>query len=152
VPQANQDGGDENMLNDPFMSDLTESMTAPIGDEGTASAIVPLLVRANGDAIGQVKHLPLAKEDHAATQRNERQECIERIALGIDMPPEVLLGVTDANHWTAWQIDEDSWKAHVEPVADDMVRDLTTAYMTPTLRAAGSANYDRIVIGYDASD
>lgn len=143
---------DENAVNDPFMDDLTTAMVTPIGDEGTAAAVVPMLVRANGNSIEQVKWMPLSRPEHSQKEREERRECIERIALGLDLPPEILLGVTDANHWTAWQIDEDAWKAHVQPVADAMVADLTSAYFRPSLQKMGHANADRFVIGYDASD
>ena len=143
---------DENAQNDPFMRDLTESMTAPIGDEGSASAVVPMIVRGQADLLDKVRHLSLAKPDLRSMQQSERRECIERIALGLDLPPEVLLGVTDANHWTAWQIDEDSWKAHVEPVADDMVSDFSSAYYRPSLQKAGVADWDQFLIGYDPSD
>lgn len=143
---------DENAQNDPFLRDLTESMTAPIGDEGSASAVVPMIVRGQGDLLEKVKHLSLARADMRGVQQSERRECIERIALGLDLPPEVLLGVTDANHWTAWQIDEDSWKAHVEPVADDMVSDFSSAYYRPSLQKAGVADWEQFLIGYDPSD
>lgn len=143
---------DENVKNDPFLDDLTEAMTTPIGDEGSASAVVPLVVRMNGEAIDKVTHISLAKPDYMQKQREERRECIERIALGLDLPPEILLGVTDANHWTAWQIDEDAWKAHVQPVADAMAEDLTSAYFRPTLLKLGHANADRLIVGYDASE
>jgi hypothetical protein len=47
----------------------------------------------------------------SSTPRPASGECIERIAIGLDMPPEILIGLQDANHWTAWQIDEQTWKA-----------------------------------------
>lgn len=145
-------GGDENPQKDIFMDDLTGSMTTPIGDEASASAVVPLVVRMHGEAINNVKHISLARPDYMQKQREERRECIERIALGLDLPPEILLGVTDANHWTAWQIDEDAWKAHVQPVADNMASDLTAGYFRPTLQKMGFADADRYVVGYDASE
>jgi hypothetical protein len=143
---------DENPDNDPFLNDLTTAMTTPIGDEGSAAAVVPLVVRGHGESLALVRHLTLSRPEDRTKAKEERRECIERIALGVDLPPEVLLGVTDANHWTAWQIDEDSWKAHVEPVADDMVGDLTGAYFRPSLARMGVANAERFLIGYDASD
>jgi hypothetical protein len=39
-----------------------------------------------------------------------RREAVERLAIGLDMPPEVLLGLGDSNHWSAWQVDEQTWK------------------------------------------
>ena len=143
---------DDNAQNDQFFSDLTEAMVTPIGDEGSASAVVPMLVRGQAELLKYITHIPLYRPDQIKETRAERRDCIERIALGLDLPPEILLGVTDANHWTAWQIDEDAWKAHVQPVADAMVADLTNSYFRPSLREMGHANWDRLVIGYDESD
>jgi hypothetical protein len=67
------------------------------------------------------------------------------------MPPEILLGIGDVNHWGAWGIDEHAWKAHLQPVAQQLVDDLTSAYFQPALRELGVENWQEHVIGYDAT-
>lgn len=145
-------GNDEDPNEDVFLEALTDAMTAPIIDEGTASAIVPLVVRGSTDAIKDgVRHLQIIDPTQLYPETGLRMECIKRIAIGLDMPPEVLLGVTDANHWSAWQVDESAWKAHLLPVAQQLVDDLTSAYLRPALKAAGVNNWQDYVVAFDAA-
>jgi len=85
-------------------------------------------------------------------EQGQRVECIKRIATGLDFPPEQLLGLTESNHWTGWIVDENTWKAHQQPVAQSMVDDFGSAYLRPAAIAAGIANADRVVVGYDAAE
>ena len=54
-----------------------------------------------------------------------RADAVKRTALGIDLPPEVLLGTADVNHWGAWQIEESTIKAHIEPALEVIAAALT---------------------------
>lgn len=148
---------DEDPLEDPFIEDLTESMTMPIVDEGSASAVVPLIARVNVPTgvklTDLVYHLQVIDPMQVYPETGLRQECIRRIAIGLDMPPEVLLGLSDVNHWTAWILDESIWKAHIQPVADGLVEDLTSAYLIPYLREEFGIldAADRFLVEYDAT-
>lgn len=146
---------DEDPVEDVFMSDLTDAMTTPIADEGSASAVVPLVVRVpvpDGRRLQDlVYHMQLVDPTQLYPETGLRYECIKRIALGLDMPPENLLGLGDSNHWSAWQIDEQTWKAHGQPKAQQFVDDLTASYYRPYLRAPSRLGDDakRFLIGYD---
>jgi hypothetical protein len=62
----------------------------------------------------------------------------------MDMPPEVLTGTAEVNHWGAWQIEEAAIKAHTEPLLEVIVASLTTGYLHPFLQHEGVedwANY-----------
>lgn len=147
---------DEDPLEDPFLEDLTESMTLPIVDEGSASSVVPLVARVKvptGTRLAElIFHLQVIDPLQVYPETGLREECIRRIAIGLDMPPEVLLGLADVNHWTAWILDESIWKAHIQPVADGLVEDLTSAYLIPYLRAEfGMQDADRYLVQYDAT-
>jgi hypothetical protein len=145
--------GDEDIRVDPLLSDLTKAMVTPIQNEGTASAVVPLVLRGPTDAIDKgIKHIQIVDPTQLYPETGLRTECIHRIALGLDMPPEILEGKTDANHWTAWQISDDEWQSHGQPVASQLVNDLTSAYFAPELRSRGVADYRRYKIAYDPSD
>lgn len=148
-------GPDEDPLEDPFIADLTEAMTSPIVDEGTAAAVVPLVARVevpDGMRLQDlVYHLQIVDPMQLYPETGLRYECIQRMAIGLDMPPEILLGVMDANHWTAWLIDEQSWKAHLQPIAQELVDDLTSSYLSPYLRENGVDDWQRYRIAYDAT-
>lgn len=147
---------DDDILEDPFLADLTESMTLPITDQGTAEAVVPMVARVhvpdNTKIADLVYHLQLVDPMQLYPETNLRMECVRRIAICLDMPPEMLLGLGNLNHWNVWGIDEQSWKYHLQPMADHLVADLTSAYLTPYLKnVLGRSDWDKFVIDYDAA-
>ena len=94
---------DEDAQEDIFLADLTEAMTKPILNEGTAGAVVPLIARVKvpeGMKLSDlVYHLQIIDPLQVYPETGLRMECIRRLAISLDMPPEVLLGTSDVNHW-----------------------------------------------------
>lgn len=124
---------------DSFVEMLGEAMQAPIADRSSASAVVPLVLQAPGDLLDKIKHMtfwsPL--DEHSMELRTE---AIRRLALSMDMPPEVLTGIGDVNHWQAWAIDESAIKVHAMPPLQLIVSSLTVGYLWPNLEAANIAD------------
>jgi hypothetical protein len=144
---------DEDVDMDPFLRDLRDAMLAPITNEGAASQIVPIVVRGPTDAIANgLRHIQIVDPTQLYPETGLRYEIIKRIALGLDMPPEILLGLTDANHWTGWIVDDQTWKAHGQPAANQLVGDLTTSFFLPSLREINKPDWEMYAILYDASD
>lgn len=146
-----EDSGDGGELADPFSEDLMAAMLQPIADPQAASATVPLLVRGPKEMIGPdaIRHItfdrPLDPE-----QAKQRVELIKRIANGLDLPADLLLGIGTANHWTGWLIDDQVFTAHIEPLLTLICWGLTSAYLRSALKgtAAEGMNY---MVWYDAS-
>ena len=67
------------------------------------------------------------------------------------MPPEALLGMTDANHWTAWQVQDAIWRSHLAPISQQFCDDLTRTYLRPAALAEGIDRAEEIVVAYDAT-
>ena len=109
---------------------IFDSLTAPIANENAASAVSPVILFGNDVTSQNAFHVDLRG---AALYRETglRDECIRRIAIGLDMPPENLLGTAGVNHWTAWQIDESAWKNHGANVARELCEQLTSALLKP---------------------
>src|SRR5262245_9173515 len=141
----------ENPADDPFMARLAEAMIQPIEDRGNASAVVPIVVRAPGAILGNAQFISFATPLSEAAQ-SLRMEAIRRIALGMDMPPEVLLGTADVNHWGAWQIDEAALKTHIEPACELICDALTRRFLLPALTGMGATIDPTLRIGFDTSD
>jgi hypothetical protein len=121
---------------DPFLEELMQTMMAAIRNREDASALVPILLQANGEHLDKVRHLTFSTPlDEQAIEL--RQEAIRRLALGMDMPPEVLTGTGEVSHWGAWQIEDASIKAHTEPLLQIIVSSLTEGYLWPYLEAQG---------------
>lgn len=137
---------------DPFMATLTAAMAAAIRDPESPEALVPLLLRAStAEGADSVRHLSM---ESPLTRDLEDVEAaaIRRLALALDMPPEMLLGVGSTNHWNAWSIDEATCKLHVEPALAWVCQAGTQGWLRPGLAATGRHDLARDhILWYDAS-
>lgn len=126
---------------DALVETLIDVMSTAIADRADPAALVPIVIQADGEAIQHVKYMTFASElDKQAIDL--RTEAIRRLALGMDMPPEILTGTSDMNHWSSWQIEEAAIKAHLEPLLDEICAALTEGYLRPALGDdANSADY-----------
>lgn len=120
-----------------LMMRLAEAMSASLKGEGQATALVPLILEAPTDSIDRgFKYITFATE--LSKQAMElKQEAIKRLGMGMDMPPEVLSGMGDTNHWSAVQIDEQGTKVHIDPLMTRQCSALTDAYLRPALKIMG---------------
>lgn len=138
----------------PFEASIVDSLVTPVEDDASASAVVPHLLRGPMEYLAGVRHISLDRQiDASAIQRVEH--LIGRLAHGLDVPVEVLSGMADVNHWTAWQIQDSTYQAHVEPLAMLPAWALTAAYLRPMLAEGtswtGSPLLDRLEVGIDPS-
>lgn len=119
----------------------------------------PTVVFADAAALEQVDQSKLIKfwsdlDDKAMIMRSD---AVRRFSLGMDLPPEQVLGssglaVTGAggsagsvNHWGVWANEEQTISAHIEPALDDFVAVLTTAILYATVPGTTK------VIGYNTA-
>jgi hypothetical protein len=151
TPSPEQSEGANPLHPDPFTAALIEAMAAPLKNRDSASAVVPLVVRGPADKGKELKHLsfntPL--DEHV---QELRDSAIRRVATGMDMPPEVLTGLGDSNHWSAWQVEESAIKLHIEPLLGLICDSLTTNLLRPALKALGVNGWQKYAIWYDTSD
>jgi hypothetical protein len=118
---------------DELMTAIIEMMGTAIENRDSAEALAPLVITAPADAIQHVQHLTFwSGLDEKAIEM--RDEAIRRLALGMDMPPEVLQGSADSNHWAAWQADESSIKSHTEPLLKIITTSLASGFLRPLLK------------------
>jgi hypothetical protein len=114
VPSAMETG----VQGDPFGEGLERVMTAAIADPDSPAAMVPIKIelesRVPRDAI---KHITFDRPfDDKIPQKVE--QAINRIALGLDIPPELIYGLGDMNHWTAWASQDETWRSTLSPLAE----------------------------------
>lgn len=143
-------------VNDPsgtFMSDLMESMTAPISNESVASAYVPMLAVGPGDLGNQIRHITFERKTDAWLA-DRIEKTLNRIIQGIDMPKEIVTGVGDVKYSNAVVIDEGVYKAHIEPLALVAADAFTSVYLRPALKAKGFSDEEiaQVVIWYDPAE
>lgn len=134
---------------DPVLADLMNAMLTPIGDEGVAAAVVPLLMKLPSQYIDKVRHV-LFERPIDPQLASQRMELIRRMANGLDIPSQVILGIEDVNHWTGWMIDEQTFKAHLEPLVIQICGSLTAEFLRPAIGITDSMDSD-VLIWYDAT-
>lgn len=140
---------------DPFVAELIATASQAIKNPGSASAAIPIPIKVPAHLVDKFIHLTFA----AAFEQgilDARDRAIKRLATTLDMPEEVLLGVQNVNHWTAWQIDESGIKIHIAPTAEIIVHALTKGFLEPMLEATNTPlvgeDGSRYVIWYDVSE
>lgn len=123
-----------------FMISLAASSMEMLEDEEVS---FPTVVMAESAALAEIDQKKLIQfwsdiDDKAMTLRSD---AVRRFALGMDLPPEQVLGssglaVTGAagsagsvNHWGVWANEEQTISAHIEPALDTFVGTLTSSYL-----------------------
>lgn len=135
---------------DPFMAEWIEIAAEGIKTPGAASAVVPIPMRMPGEYVDKVKHLDFTlKIDDKIIEK--RDSAIKRLATKLDLPAEILLGMGDVNHWSAWQLEESALKVHIPPTAEIICDSVTTGYLRPRLKASGE-DPSQWVVWYDMSE
>lgn len=122
-----------------FARALIKYMSTPITDRGNASSVVPLVVQADADLISSIHHLTFdSKDDDNAIAKMDAM--LLRFAQGSDLPVEVILGHQSTTFANAVQIDESTYKAHIEPGVNIFCGFLTAGYLWPSLGAPRPAD------------
>jgi hypothetical protein len=70
------------------------------------------------------------------------------------LPKEIVTGTADLNHWSAWQVDDNTFRHHVEPHVVHCCDCLTGAYLRPFLEDAGvdPSWAERLLFWYDPTE
>jgi hypothetical protein len=146
-------GGDEDPEQNIFLSKMAKHFQSQIENPGAPESRVPFLLEASSDYIlpDMLRWLQLHNPETDYLERDLRIEAIKRMALGLDMPPEVLLGMTDANHWTAKSVQHDMWRSHGVSKAEQFCDDINNAYLRGALLEAEFSEAEKVVIDFDDS-
>ena len=135
---------------DNFVDSLIDAMTVPLTDRGSAAAVVPLVIKVPGELVDKIKHISFSTpfDSHA---RELLDNAIRRLALGMDIPPEILTGTSAMNHWGAWQVAEEAITLHIEPLMETVAHALTVGFLEAALISEGY-EMNSAVVWYDTSD
>lgn len=135
-----------------FADYLYTAMEASLSNPGTAAGQVPIVATIPGEYIGQVQHLDVSTEFDASVVEL-RREALSRLAASLDMPKQVAEGSQgEANHWSAWKVDEDTFRIFIEPLLDRIGDALTEHWYHPMLEAMGVTDPGRFVLAWDTHD
>lgn len=137
---------------DPFVAGLTEGITAPVADPGDPSSVVPNVALVD-DIKDAMAHIPIGRDTGASLDARIDKR-IDRLAGGLNVPKEVVLGHRSTTFSNADQISDDEFTDHLEPRVLMQCDALTFGFLRPQMIEAGgesAAWADRVFIWYDAS-
>lgn len=132
------------------VSALEEAMLTPMADRGTSSAVVPLFLTGTPEEIDAIRRIDLFSplDERAPDQLDQ---ALRRMAISMALPPEIILGLGDTNHWSAATIVEEAISSAIEPRVDTVASALTNSYLRPRL-AELSIDPDEYVVAFDLTD
>lgn len=119
-------------------------------NEDSMAGLVPIVVAAPGEHLQKITHV---KFDDEVTQVaiQTRNDAIARLAMGLDVSPERLLGLgNNSNHWTAWAVGDEDVQIHIAPVMQTICQAITAAVLADMMRAEG-IDPNKYTLWYDAS-
>ncbi|HEX9994508.1 MAG TPA: hypothetical protein VGB14_16380 [Acidimicrobiales bacterium] len=149
LPKADQSKG----TLDEAVEEFIDAMVTPIGDPGSAVGALPIvLIGGGGKDEGEPKHVTFDRPIDKETQERMKG-LVAGIIQGCDFPPEIVQGLADLNHWTAWQVPETDYQFHLQPGVRLQTEALTSAWLRPAALEAGFAAdvADRLVVWDDPS-
>src|SRR5215217_587125 len=129
-----------------FLAIAEEAIQTP----GSAAALVPILMQLPPDTIDRIKFIDFTTAfDQKVLEK--REGAVRELASIMDVPAEILTGMGDTNHWTAWQLEEGGIKVHIAPRMETICHAFTDGWYRPMLKAAGE-DPARFLIWYDPSE
>lgn len=137
-----------------LMKLLMDVASTGIREPGTAAAHVPLMAQIPGEWLAAMSgaHTDLASALDSAVPEL-RKDGLLRLGNTLDMTREIAMGgMAEANHWTAWQIEEGTYKIHVEPFLLKLGMALTGEFFRPALSLMGVSDPERFVLAWDITE
>lgn len=135
-----------------FEETLQRYLSSPLTDEASGGIVGPLVIRGAPELGEKIKYIDLSRP-FDPNHNNLMQAKIDRILAGLDIPKDVAAGFASVKYSNAILIEEQLFKAHIEPMILMIVDSLTTAFLRPALLAQGidPAIVNRCCVWYDPS-
>lgn len=141
---------------DPFVEEMEKALLGPVEDPADPNSVQPGLIRGPAEFLKPdvLRHLKFWDPSIDASLEERIKARIERLARGINLPVEVVMGHQATTFSNAEQIDQDTFEDHFQPRSELIVDALTVGFLRPNLTDVGTDPVwvDRIVVWYDATD
>lgn len=132
-----------------FTQLLMRTMAKSLSDRASAEALVPIMFTVPTEVLDKIKPVTFWSE-LSAQLLPLRESAVRSLAQSLDVPPEILLGLGDANHWSAWQTSEDAVTTQIVPVLSRIADALSTGYLRGALDVLGH-DADSHVYAFDTA-
>jgi len=159
-----------------FMADLVEALVTPIEDPSDQRSLVPPIIRGQKENLTPdvLRRIDLSRTTDDSVDGRILQR-IDRIARGLNVPVEVVMGHMSTTFANAEQIDQDTFDDHLEPKCRTIAEIYGYAFLRPQLyeamnqqtsqqliaeelgleppptRSIGSEQIEQIFVWFDAS-
>jgi len=143
TPDSDGDADGNNAeAKNPLLVDMINTGAKAIDDPASAAAWMPFLLQGPAEFIQHVRHIPFQTDD----QENviKRTEAVERLARGLDLPPEKVLGHMGTTYANAGQISEDNFNLYIEPALQMICDALTITYLWPAMSLARNIDAEHL--------
>lgn len=135
-----------------FMAYMQRAVAASMRDQSSARAMVPLMATIPDHFIEHLDKLrPVTFWSELSAEISPMKEkAIGRVASAFEIPNEILIGMSTANHWTAWAISEEGIK-RIRPYLAYIADALTRGFLRPALTKMGISDPERYAFSFDVS-
>lgn len=160
IDEGGEDGSEDA---NPLATDMIMSGATAIDDPASAAAWLPYILQGPTELIEKgIKFIQFKGDD--AVNVVKRREALERLAQGLDLPMEIVLGHQSTTFANAAQISEDTFKVHIEPSVQMFCDAITLGILWPALALKRGLDAERVkeagyppeilavAVTYDASD
>jgi hypothetical protein len=135
-----------------FMAYAQRAAAASMKNQGDARSMVPIMATLPDHLMEHLDKIrPITFWSELSGEISPMKEkAIGRVASSFEIPSEILLGMSTANHWTAWAISEEGIKrikSYLGLIADA----LTRGFLRPALERMGVANPERYAFAFDTA-
>jgi hypothetical protein len=150
---ASGDASTVTELDESFEEELIAGLISPIEDISSAASVVPTIIRGPEELGAVIRHITFDRQiDGHHELRSDR--LLDRILSGLDVPKDVAAGMSNVKYANAIVIEEQLYKAHIEPLILLIVDCLTIGFLRPALLKKGwdPEIVSRAVVWYDPSE
>lgn len=128
--QVRKEPGDTRSDAEVLTQQMGDIMTGSIDEPGNSDNLVPVVMSAPAETLGAIRLIDFWGTLDEKAQEG-REKAVARLAVGLDMPTEILTGMSDMNRWGTWQIEESSVKIHIAPMLRLLCGIFTVAWLHP---------------------
>lgn len=144
--------GEEEAGVDAFEQALYDGVTEPVEDPSSAASVAPTIIRGQAESLKEFRHVTIDRKSDDSVLAKITSS-IERIARGLNLPVEVVMGHQQTTFANAMQVKQDTFDDHFQPRCVLICDALTISFLRPNLIAAGMDPElaEKLVIWFDPS-
>jgi hypothetical protein len=130
---------------------VVEAADASLQGKGSAAQISPIFFEVPPELLPHMLTEPIRFGSIMSDSiKNLEEMALYQLAVGLNIPPEVVLGTGKSTQWSAWEIGESAVKYHIEPLLNLILDAIQVSYFNDALRRIGK-NPARFALQADTS-